>query len=277
MRITEITPTAEMEKGAELKGFTKILLSALFVTSFTASTFAQNINGTITIFNGNSSDPATQIVTRHGDRPKALTSKTSQVNGHYVNDIWNRNIVIVNGGIWYDGTVAQAGDIYGGAHTGESTDGNLVIMNGGEVRSVFGAWNSEAVGTGDASFNTVIINGGTVHYDVTGGGNYSASTDIGHAKNNNVIVNSGTIRGNIFGGFSAGGGNALGNNVTINGGNILGNIYGGVSYQEGGTNQTDATQNTVTINGGTFAKTVVLFGVIQIMVVKLDDTSAAIL
>ena len=174
------------------------------------------------------------------------------------------------------------GNVYGNnngmdwaTYTGGSND-NTVIMTGGNVQ--LGGSNVEVLGakvtTEEASGNQVTVSGGKITngselagaaaYDVaatltnntvtvTGSANIQADIDgamtaNGTADSNHVIIEGGTVNkdsgtGHICGGRSNGGGNATNNTVTISGGTVTARVIVG-----GSANGGIATGNTVTVS-----------------------------
>ena len=141
----------------------------------------------------------------------------------------NHNEVNINGGT-FDNFV------YGGYSEADSADSNNININGGYFKyNVYGG-----SGTLSASDNNVGITGGTFRQLVSGGISFTGS-----ANNNYVDIKNATLYGNISGavaGTSANGNEVIIDSITTDTGV---NIYGA---QSTGT----ATDNTVTINGGTF-------------------------
>ncbi len=89
------------------------------------------------------------------------------------------------------------------------------------------------------------INGETTELgeDDTYGTIYGSYPESGDATNNTVTINGGTF-GNVYGGYSFSG-NVTGNTLTINGGTFY-SVYGGYSWDG------DASNNIVNLYGGTF-------------------------
>ena len=88
-----------------------------------------------------------------------------------------------------------------------------------------------------AQYNTLTINGGI--FD----GVYGGGSDYGDATNNNVTITDGIFDKGVYGGHSYYG-RATGNILTIIEGNFSCRVFGGSG--------TEAENNTLTINGGTF-------------------------
>jgi len=152
------------------------------------------------------------------------------------------------------GTVGRFTYVYGGrseqgaAGGTAAKDGNKVTITGGTVGTVQGGYSR-----GDASHNSVEIDGGTVQ-----GIAYGGQSTQGNALNNTVTVKEGTA-GGVFGGYTyLTGKKAAGNKVTIAGGTVNGNVYGGWVEDtnengdsvSGSPNPASATENTMEIRGG---------------------------
>ena len=141
-----------------------------------------------------------------------------------------------------DGTLED--DVYGGYSGSGIADENEVYISGGTVNaSVYGGNATNANG------NSVTISGGTVGssnktVNVYGGYSYKGDT----ANNNSVNISGGTVGSSdktviVYGGFSNNGDTANDNSVNISGNADITNasLYG--------SNKTDATGNTLTIDG----------------------------
>ena len=135
--------------------------------------------------------------------------------------------------------------------TGNAT-GNRVIMNGGNVGSVYGV----KVETGNATGNSVIVNDGTVTGDIYGAYIVESAGNSefikGTAANNSVLINGGNITGDISGAFVKWG-DVTGNSVVINNSNVVSDIYGalvdnGSPVGSIGIIDSAATNNRVVIN-----------------------------
>ena len=144
-----------------------------------------------------------------------------------------------------DGTVK--GNVRGGI--GGDAGGNKVFISGGIIGTstadnVLGGHAGYA--TGEASNNIVKVSGGTVEGWIAAG---NADGGAQTVQSNTVEISKGTVNSHVLGGRSVGsGGNATKNGVSISGDTtvINGNIYGAQTYS-------DATQNTVTMEGGKVA------------------------
>ena len=115
--------------------------------------------------------------------------------------------------------------------------------------------------------NHVIVYGGKIHGDVSGGSAVSESG--GTAIKNTVYINaevSGddfTVKGSVFGGFSNRNGNVTGNSVSLINGKVIndndtgGEVIGGYVGQDGNAGgDGEGEGNTVSISGGTVARSV---------------------
>lgn len=153
-------------------------------------------------------------------------------------------LTIKNGG--------SAENAYGGySSSGAVTENSVTISGSSSVSSVvIGGYSYDGAATG----NSVTISGGTFSVDEI----YGGFSDSGTASNNSVTINNTAIGNNqsgsasLYGGYSKNG-DATGNIVTINGEASIINriVYGGVTDNYG-----DASNNSLTINGGRFAKVV---------------------
>ncbi len=161
--------------------------------------------------------------------------------------------ILINGNKFYTGSKGAAdnvvhidsdldlGVIGGYAEKGDAT-GNSISMNGGSVTgTVYGGYTAE----GAVTDNSVSMSGGTVKGVVNGG--YTADGD---ATGNRVSMSGGAVEANnalnygVNGGYTEGG-DATGNSVSMNGGTVKGDVIGGVSVSG------DATGNRVSLSGGT--------------------------
>ena len=178
-------------------------------------------------------------------------SVTGEVAGGYGAGGDNQeNKVYVKGG-------TVTGSVYGARiNSTESTAGNATanevhISNGTITGNVFGG-SVEGSVAGDVKGNKVEISGGTIQgvdatiYDSRVYGGYSEKGTAGGdaaADGNNVTVTGGTVYGEVWGGYAKEG-NAKNNTATMSGGNVEGIVMGGWAYG-------DATDNTLTVTGGT--------------------------
>ena len=162
------------------------------------------------------------------------------------------------------GTADVSGNIYGGyaLHqmdnplTGEAAAGdasqNTVKISDVTVKGeVYGGYTAEGTTSNDATGNAVTIESGTIEKTVYGG--YTAD---GTASKNTVTINGGTVgvadstesSDTVFGGYSASG-EAVSNILTVSGGDLIGHVTSGYG-------QTGASDNTLTMTGGSSTKTV---------------------
>jgi len=158
-------------------------------------------------------------------------------------------------------------DVAGGSvesGSGNAND-NTVTFTGSEVGTLLGGFVSPD-GSGSATGNKVVVNGGRVLGDVTESNQNSGGTSVGvagayvkgsgNANNNAVVIDGDTVvDGYVTGGLSENG-NADGNTVTISGGTFNApaytaangetatEIHGGRTFGAGAT----ASNNTVTIS-----------------------------
>lgn len=162
------------------------------------------------------------------------------------------------------GTADVSGNIYGGyaLHqmdnplTGEAAAGdasqNTVKISDVTVKGeVYGGYTAEGTTSNDATGNAVTIESGTIEKTVYGG--YTAD---GTASKNTVTINGGTVgvadstesSDTVFGGYSASG-EAVSNILTVSGGDMIGHVTSGYG-------KTGASDNTLTMTGGSSTKTV---------------------
>lgn len=162
------------------------------------------------------------------------------------------------------GTADVSGNIYGGyaLHqmdnplTGEVAAGdasqNTVKISDVTVKGeVYGGYTAEGTTSNDATGNAVTIKSGTIEKTVYGG--YTAD---GTASKNTVTINGGTVgvadstesSDTVFGGYSASG-EAVSNILTVSGGDLIGHVTSGYG-------KTGASDNTLTMTGGSSTKTV---------------------
>lgn len=162
------------------------------------------------------------------------------------------------------GTADVSGNIYGGyalhqmdnSLTGEAAAGdasqNTVKISDVTVKGeVYGGYTAEGTTSNDATGNAVTIESGTIEKTVYGG--YTAD---GTASKNTVTINGGTVgvadstesSDTVFGGYSASG-EAVSNILTVSGGDLIGHVTSGYG-------KTGASDNTLTMTGGSSTKTV---------------------
>ena len=182
-------------------------------------------------------------------------------SGTYTNVYGNGHSFTINGGevttsVYGIGNNAFTGDanggnvtisdstvntVYGGRSGSGSANDNIVTISGSTVKSsVYGGFLTK----GSADENEIYISGGTVEKDVYGGYSYRGDT----ANNNSITISGGTLGSSdktviVYGGYSYMGDTANDNSVTISGNADITNasLYG--------SNKTDATGNTLTIDG----------------------------
>jgi hypothetical protein len=125
--------------------------------------------------------------------------------------------------------------ISGGASSYGDASYNHVTINAGTIRGDINGGESPNSAVDE---NTVIINNGTVYGEIAGG-----YAEHGNVSMNNVIVNGGYIGNSVFGGASDSGSIIQGNTVTINSGSVTANVYGGYGIGK-------VSENKVIINDG---------------------------
>lgn len=105
------------------------------------------------------------------------------------------NIVLLRGGT--SGLVMGG---YASGFTGAESLYNLVSITGGDIESVVGGDAATTHGTANASFNAVLIDGGSVKGNVIGGLVHMQSTGQNLvARYNAVTIVNGTISGDVYG------------------------------------------------------------------------------
>ena len=139
----------------------------------------------------------------------------------------HHNTVNISGG-------SVEGGVIGGRSVYRSAYHNTVNISGGFVGAVFGGCS----GSGEVHHNTVNISGDTVTGNVHGGW-----SDNGEAYDNTVNISNGTVTGYVYGGYIFESGSAYDNEVVISGSADIKNA------NLHGSNQTNATGNTLTIDG----------------------------
>lgn len=148
----------------------------------------------------------------------------------------NSNTVVQTGG-----TVSHI--VGGNADSGRDkalADSNLVIIKGGTTGTVVGGHASGLL-NGSSRYNLVSISGGSV--TSIAGGSATATTGIADASFNAVLVSGGSIRDHIIGGIvhtssSGQGYTAHYNAITLTGGSIGGDVYGSALTDPRGTTYT---------------------------------------
>lgn len=96
-----------------------------------------------------------------------------------------------------------------------SLNGNSIVVGAGATvqGAVHGGDATGAAGGSSASYNTIaVVEGGQVGGDLVGG---FLEKSAGDASYNTILVNNGSVNGNIYGGRTAAGGSATGNSVII--------------------------------------------------------------
>ena len=137
------------------------------------------------------------------------------------------------------GTVEK--DVFGGAaDTAGNVTGNVVTMSS-EGTNVKGNLVGGLSNSGDASGNTVNLNGGSVGKIVFGG-----NATNGRADRNIINVTGGSVGNNVIGGRANKGTDS--NQVLVSGGTIKGQISAGYSTDSASTNNTVTVKN-VTVTG----------------------------
>lgn len=185
---------------------------------------------------------------------KAVSIAGSVAGGwSYLGDVTNNVVKISSGSV--------GGIVAGGYTIGKGAEGNTVELSGTADVSgnIYGGYAlhqmdnplTGEVAAGDASQNTVKISDVTVKGEVYGG--YTAD---GTASKNTVTINGGTVgvadstesSDTVFGGYSASG-EAVSNILTVSGGDLIGHVTSGYG-------KTGASDNTLTMTGGSSTKTV---------------------
>ena len=155
-------------------------------------------------------------------------SSTVYGGSSYYGEAYNNTVNI-------SGNANVTGEVRGGWSFSGSANGNTVNISGGSVsNTVYGVYSFG----GSANGNIVNISGGSVTGDVRGGASYSGS-----ANGNIVNISGGSVTGDVYGGNSSFGDSANDNIVNISG---SANVNNANLY---GSNKTNATGNTLTING----------------------------
>ena len=163
---------------------------------------------------------------------------------------WAGQDVTVPSGLASVFPVCGNGNAGGGAPCDNVPTGNTVTVDGGVLGDVSGAQNT-ADGT-DVTGNKVTVNG-SVTGTVYGGYHMPPASIPAVADSNTVTVNSGSeVDGGVYGGWAhslLSTSDASSNTVEINGGTISGSIVGGYADFLGNVGHGSATGNTVTIQG----------------------------
>jgi autotransporter-associated beta strand protein len=152
---------------------------------------------------------------------------------------------------------SQCSQAYAAGNISENPveDTSYVVHNGETIDDYFlvGGYHHANSGPARATGNSVVVEaGGTVQGNVIGAEAYSGNDDA-TATGNSVTV-SGTVTDNVYGGWADGNGSgkvseASGNTVTIDGGTVGESVFGGASYVDNGSETGWATNNTVRIKG----------------------------
>ncbi|RUT48865.1 autotransporter outer membrane beta-barrel domain-containing protein [Campylobacter fetus] len=223
-----------------------------------------NVTGNNTIYGGHATTNA--------------NNNKIEISGGTINNSNKNNIIIIGGNAnnmansnTVSITQSTVEKIIGG-NSGMSASKNSVIVSGGSVNtSIVGG---QAYG-GLASKNSVTVSTDTSAIVIGGQNINTANATNNNATENSVTISSGTITNNIYGGKSITG-SADKNSVTISGGTISKEIYGGhgttvsknsviISGDNTSINNviyggysdkqnSNATENSVTISGGTISK-----------------------
>ena len=203
------------------------------------------------------------------------TENTDQIAGEATGtDNANNNTLIITGkgeinGSYDTGTSISNGRAFGGkAENGDASGNKVIIEQGGKVTGPYtnnGVFGGYVAGTGNANYNTVIINKGIVENEVYGGyvkgtgnanhnivtiiandddnaiaGIYGADTKNGDA-NYNIVTASGIETAYLFGGSSLKGDTSYNRVILDKGAYITGYMYGGA------TSDGNANYNMVTL------------------------------
>ena len=128
----------------------------------------------------------------------------------------------------YNGSISVMGgrtDPQSNAGDGDAIDNHVIIT--GKVSDATGGF----AGMGEAKNNSVTVESTGVVVGSITGGSVGYSSTVG-ATYNSAIINGGTVSGNVYGGWGANGGTIANNNtVIINGGTVGQSVYGGMSDQ----------------------------------------------
>ena len=168
-----------------------------------------------------------------------LTTSQSQTN----NNVINISGGTVRGAVWggLDFSTSNPNNL------NESKENKVSISDGAVTGRVYGGYSN----LGNAIGNTLTITGGTLDSSVYGG-NIANGTE-NKAELNKVEVSGGEVKGSVYGGFSESDGiksNTISNSVLISDKANVQKVYGGLS------NLGNATDNNVTITGGTINSSV---------------------
>ena len=174
-----------------------------------------------------------------------ITVTNSQISGDIYGGV-NQNGNVSDNIVTIDGETKVNNDVFGGFVYGSgNASGNTVNLNGGSVISAYGGHS-----VNDSKYNSVILDGADVS-----GGIYGGSTSGGNVEDNTVSIISGSSKLSVIGGRIQGdGGIANNNKVIMYGGHILENVIGG--YLEKGLTTGEISNNSVEIYGGNVDKSV---------------------
>lgn len=170
------------------------------------------------------------------------------------------------------GGLAQAKDVYGqgdASNTGDISGVNWTLNEDVADTDYSNTFNLAYTQKGTASNNKLVINGGTYSVSSSDSKSYAnwfngGISDNGAAKDNSIIINDCNLvnptktnqAAGIYAGFAKNGYDATNNSVTINGGSFAGYTYAAAAVAASG----NADNNTITVNGGNFESGAYLFG-----------------
>jgi len=257
-----IDPTIELKSGESVN-----LLSNTIVTGWDQAYIDAHPEKFIATDKGTYSVSGSNLVFTLGDVSLVLDLIPGNPTNNVVN-ITDSATAKVNGTqVLCDATSWR--NVYGGKDDENDVSGNRVnISKNGVAVSVYGGYS----GTGNVEDNGVNLNGIRISESVYGGlaagdvknnsvksvdgsigGNvYGGQSTTGHATGNAVNLSGVSVSDSVYGGLAAG--DAKNNKVELGDGSIGGNVYGG--YSKNG----NATDNTVTINGGNFGLNTEIYG-----------------
>lgn len=160
----------------------------------------------------------------------------------------NQNNVLISGG------TVTAAEVFGGMAMSRTADAeansNGVMVSGnlevtGEIAGGYAKFGNAA-----ASYNSLIVSGGTFQSGMYGGYAYSDSGDV-MADNNSLLVHGNAeVTGTVAGGYAvseSGDASAKGNSVAISGGIFQDFVYGGYAEAEAGSAESGG--NSLLVNG----------------------------
>ena len=185
-----------------------------------------------------------------------VSGDTTNIEGYTIAGGWTDEGTVTHNVVKVSGGKATDASVYGGytesTIVGGTATYNTAIIEGGTVYSVCGGFSADYT----AQNNTVEISGGEIGSTIYEGYVYGGKSTNGDATGNTVTISGGTIYGGYVCGGESSNGNATGNTVTISGGTIYGGYVCGGESSNG-----NATGNTVTISGTpTFGEKTVLYG-----------------